>query len=307
MKESALKRRLVAIYEVLYEKKTILILHTRYRLRIMGTTRTIRYIKKTCCSISRFGDGELKIMVNAPCADIRFQRNDPKLAIKLKNIFQKEHENLLICMPHSMNGTVGMKNFAKEYWLAWSKANQIPVVEWIWKNSKKGKDSVFGDSLMTRPYMDRNNDYLANKVFSTFKELWDQRSVLIIEGEQTRMGVGNDLFDNVKSVKRILAPSENAFDHFEKIIKAIQENWHGELILLALGPTASVLAADLADLGMRALDVGHLDIEYEWFLQGAKKKTEVAGKYTNEVKVKHEIDACLDINYLQQIVCKVGC
>ena len=38
------------------------------------------------------------------------------------------------------------------------------------------------------------------------------RDVIICEGEKTRMGVGNDLLDNCKSIKRIICPSENAFD-----------------------------------------------------------------------------------------------
>ena len=38
-------------------------------------------------------------------------------------------------------------------------------------------------------------------------------------------------------------------------------------MLIALGPTATILAYDLAEKGVQALDVGHIDIEYEWFLR----------------------------------------
>ena len=45
-----------------------------------------------------------------------------------------------------------------------------------------------------------------------------------------------------------------------------------KLILIALGPTATILAYDLYKLGYRAIDIGHIDIEYEWFLRKANTK-----------------------------------
>ena len=35
------------------------------------------------------------------------------------------------------------------------------------------------------------------------------------------MGVGNDLFDNVNSIKRVLVPSVNAFDKYDEILEEI--------------------------------------------------------------------------------------
>lgn len=43
------------------------------------------------------------------------------------------------------------------------------------------------------------------------------------------------------------------------------------LILLSYGMTATVLAYDLAKLGYWAVDLGHLDLEYEWYLHGAEE------------------------------------
>ena len=57
-----------------------------------------------------------------------------------------------------------------------------------------------------------------------------------------------------------------------------------KLFILALGPTATVLAYDLATFGFQALDLGHIDIEYEWFLMGATKKVPIKNKYVNEAK-----------------------
>ena len=54
------------------------------------------------------------------------------------------------------------------------------------------------------------------------------------------------------------------------------------VVLIALGPTATVLAYDLNAKGYQALDIGHIDIEYEWYLQKAKWKTKIENKYVNE-------------------------
>ena len=53
-----------------------------------------------------------------------------------------------------------------------------------------------------------------------------------------------------------------------KIVQKYSPNEY--LILLALGPTATVMAYNLAQKGYQAIDIGHIDIEYEWYRMGAK-------------------------------------
>ena len=36
------------------------------------------------------------------------------------------------------------------------------------------------------------------------------------------------------------------------------------LFLVALGPTATVLAYDLSKIGYQAIDIGHIDISFVW-------------------------------------------
>ena len=37
------------------------------------------------------------------------------------------------------------------------------------------------------------------------KGIWEGRDIIFIEGEKSRLGVGNDLFDNAQSIHRILS------------------------------------------------------------------------------------------------------
>ena len=114
--------------------------------------------------------------------------------------------------------------------------------------------------------------------------IWIDQDILLIEGEYSRLGVNNDLFIHARSLKRILCPAKDAFERYVDIMCAARKYGSNKLILVALGQTATVLSYDLAKLGYWAIDIGHVDIEYEWFLRGAKDKLPVAGKYVNEAK-----------------------
>ena len=145
-----------------------------------------------------------------------------------------------------------------------------------------------------------------SKYIKKLKKIWEQRDVVIIEGEASRLGVDNDLFDNIKSIKRILCPSENAFFFYNKILKEALKIDKNKLILLALGPTATVLAYDLYKAGYHVVDVGHVDIEYEWYLRNATKKVKIQNKYVNEAKNGNKnIKNINDKEYLNQIIAKI--
>ena len=58
----------------------------------------------------------------------------------------------------------------------------------------------------------------------------------MVEGETSKNGIGNDLFDNVKSIKRIIYPAKNSFRVYDKILKAVLTFDKNNLILISLGP-----------------------------------------------------------------------
>ncbi len=115
------------------------------------------------------------------------------------------------------------------------------------------------------------------------------------------MGVDNDLLNNARAIRRILCPAENAFEKYEKIFDEARKVDQDVLVLIALGPAATVLSYDLFKAGFRALDVGHLDIEYEWFLRKATGKNAVYGKYVVEAGYTNVPDID-DQKYFAEIV-----
>ena len=225
-------------------------------------------------SIARYGDGELRIANNTP-SDF-FQKNDKKLAGKLSDIASSSDAKVIICFPKPLSTLKGLGLNARLFWISNSFWNRK---EWrkIINLHKK-----YGNTQITRPYMDYRNKGNAQERYDNLKLAWNEKKICIIEGEETHLGEGNNLFKNTKTIKRIIAPAKNAYDDFENILKKALSVDKDYLFLIALGPTATVLSYELAKRGRTAFDVGHIDIEYEWMLNSAKRKVLVDGKAVNE-------------------------
>ena len=119
----------------------------------------------------------------------------------------------------------------------------------------------------------------------------------------------------LEAFKEFFGPAENAFAKYDEILTEAKKISKDKLFLLALGPTATILAYDLYKEGYQAVDVGHVDIEYEWFLRKATTKIKIEGKYMGEsgvmnkgVDSKEERLNVQDLNdekYNNQIIAKI--
>ncbi len=166
----------------------------------------------------------------------------------------------------------------------------------------------YGNTSVTRPYHDYKGKQLSRGIFEKFKQLYQDRRVLIVEGSGTRLGLGNDLLDGALEVKRITTLNRNAFSVYDRLFETVLAQAASfDLVLISLGPTATVLAYDLSQHGIRCIDSGHVDIEYEWMLASATHKMKVEGKNVNEAGVLlGEQNTVEDTVYQQQILQHVG-
>ena len=247
------------------------------------------------CSLCRYGDGEYKVMAGMSNG---FQKEDARLALRLRQVLKSEEAGLLVCIPNIREDMDLRTDTARRFW-------EDFVGEYGKSFSKMlSPEKKYGNAHVTRLYMDYQSCGKSEAWFQKLRQLWAGKELLIVEGEQTRLGVGNDLFSDAKSIRRILCPGKSAFSHYDEILETVKSVWNGELVLIALGQTATVLAHDLHLAGIRALDIGHIDIEYEWFLAGATEKTAIPGKFVKEVDGQlHSVDPP---EYLAQIAAKVG-
>lgn len=260
-------------------------------IHVMTAEETIKLIVSKRLSVSRYGDGEMLIIKGK---DIGFQSYSSELSRRLIEILETKKDNHLVCIPRSLVDFSPYTLEASAFW-KWSFVKHINH----WKEFLK-QNYIYGDSLFTRFYIDMKEKSTTCNRLAILKMLWDNRDLLIVEGMESRLGIGNDLFDNAHSIQRILCPSLNAFSNYDKIKVEVQKFSKHALVLIALGPTATVLAYDLSVLGYQSIDIGHIDIEYEWYLRNAKIKIPIPGKFVNEC---HSVgDELKDDIYQRQIV-----
>ena len=269
-------------------------------IKILSPLDTLNEIIYNNKSISRFGDGEIKLIYGV---GIRFQKPSKELSVRLKEVLESQLNGLLVGINNSLKRDY-LNLFderGRDFWGRWAENNKVKISKLL------NNDVNYGSSLISRFYLEYQDKSGVSEFVKVLKKVWDGKDILIVEGKKSRLGVGNDLFDNTKSIQRILCPVTNAFDIYDKIYDEILKYGKNKLILLALGPTATVLAYDLYNDGYQALDIGHVDIEYEWYLKKAKSKVQIKNKFVNEVnKGKNKVDENIkDESYNSQIVSEI--
>lgn len=270
-------------------------LSKKFKPIVLNTDETIDKLLSGEISMSRYGDGEFALMGGV---NLKFQKYDKELANRLVEIIQSNNENHIVCIPNVFNTLDIYTEKAKKYWSNYLDRN-LHKLDFI-KFDKK-----YYDTQVTRLYIDTKDKTLVKDRYNRIKKLWKGKNILIIEGEKSRLGVGNDLFKEVKSLTRIICPAQSAFEKYNEILEAGKKYGKDRLILIALGPTATVLAYDLYKSGYRALDIGHIDIEYEWFLEGVSEKKPVKNKYIGEIAGGDIVEEMQNKKYKEEICLEI--
>lgn len=251
----------------------------RPKINILEDEETVRLLRDKGYSLARFGDGEFQWMANRHEVS-GFQQSSYQLSESLKEAFYSNIDKLIIGIPRALVSDEGYNLHAKSFWRGFVVRNHDLLASLLDSNNTR-----YANASITRPYIDYSDKTEAPARFELVKSIWNGRDLLIIEGASTGFGIGNDLLDNAAHVRRLEAPPMDAFARYDDILStALQAARPDCLILLCLGPTASVLAYDFAKAGYQAIDIGHFDLEYEWFLRGAKSKDQIPGKHVNENK-----------------------
>ncbi|MCY0969561.1 SP_1767 family glycosyltransferase [Chryseobacterium wangxinyae] len=270
------------------------------KYNVLSIEATIEKIIKEKISISRFGDGEFRLTL--PDYTLVFQDGGERIKKRLQEVLKSNQTNHIVCLPFEHFRDFDLPT---KYW--WYKFLNIygNRIKFFIPTNK-----TYGNVFITRFYIgfaDKSEKRIT-AIVSHLKKIWVQQDILIIEGKYSRLGVGNDLFDSARSLQRIVCPPKNAFEHYHEILQATEKHGKDKLVLLALGPTATILAYDLAKKGFWALDVGHIDIEYMWFLMKAKDKIPVEGRHVNEANEQKSLEIPEEFReqYLKSIIIEIG-
>lgn len=210
---------------------------------------TVQKIIADKCSIARFGDGELKLCVGK---DQMNQRGGKQIRRKLCAILCGNVPNgLLVGIPRIYDGHLGAMGKRKaQFWATYTEQRFARLYR---------DDMTYWSAFITRP--DSAPAIDNDGYWGLIRRIWGGRNVVYVQGEG-REFQQTGIFDNAKAVSLLFGPRNDAFDKKGPLLNTIMQYPKNALVLLSLGPTATVLAHDVCKRGYQALDIGHLPAFY---------------------------------------------
>lgn len=279
-----IKDILGAILYFLYEKD---ILHNK--IKVHSIDETIDELLRTEKSMVRFGDGEI-VMIKG--RDLVLQKAQPEIAEGLKKILAYPYDDLIVTIPGVFDTLSDHTKESRQFW-----RDHLLMCR---KTYEKycNPDRVYYSTFISRCYYFAKDKNRCAQWYDGIRDIWKDRSVVVVEGERSHNGVGNDLLDRAAGVERIICPPKDAYGSLNRILEACMQYDRDRLFLLSVGVAAKFIAMELFEKGYRVLDIGNLDMEYEWYVRGADhkiplEKHEIVGEEANREAGYTE--------YLQQI------
>jgi len=214
------------------------------QLSLLGTIDEIRDKK---LNLARFGDGEMRLMLRLDF-NLKFQRNTPALQEALAGVIdfaRDSPDKLLIGLPQPYRD------------LFWSGVHGD-----MWRQVESIVEDIprFANSHISRPIM---FEVHGQDAVNAWRTIWEGLDVTVVTGEGSRFGLTPELFDNVRSTRFEYSLPAGAFVDVPRMIDVLKDD-PSDLVLLSLGPSGTIIAAELARHGKWALDIGHLSNSYEY-------------------------------------------
>ena len=263
-------------------------------VKVQSMDETIEELLNTNKSLVRFGDGEITVLKGN---DITFQKSSNEISEGLKRIISYSYDGLIVALPPVFDGVELYKSQSRSFW----KEHLLTARKTYtcFCNNQR----VYGNAFFSRFYYAYKDKQICEEWITKIKLLWKDKDIVIVEGVTSHNGVGNDLFAEAKSIERILCPAVNAMEVYDEIIGACKLYSKNALFLLSVGITAKFLAEELYLNQYRVIDIGNLDIEYEWYLRKADSKIKIEKydyiSYDDNAKAGYT-------EYLKQIKVKIG-
>lgn len=263
---------LAAIVYFLYEKG---ILHNK--IQVHSIDETIDELLQTEKSMVRFGDGEI-VMIKG--VDLMLQKASTEIADGLKEILSYPHDDLMVTIPGIFDGLSEHHRASRQFW-----RDHLLFCRKTYE-TYCNPDRIYYTTFVSRCYYFTKDRTSCGEWFAKIRKIWENRDVVIVEGTRTHNGVGNDLLDTARSIERIICPPSDAYSAIPEILEACVTYEKDRLFLLSVGVAAKFLAAELFRQGYRVLDIGNLDMEYEWYVRRTPgkcklEKHDIAGEEAN--------------------------
>lgn len=243
------------VIEKMIEEKIIEMTNVNCFPVIKNVEETIQVINEGA-SLCRFGDGEITLIKGI---DIPFQVASKELTDRLTEVLSSNYKNICIAIPKFIfSPKNGLDEWTCNFWKDNGKSFRDVVLKYI------SLSNIYYSAEVTVASAAYEN-FDKEKYFKSFRNIWQDKDVTIITGSTVFDKIEYNIFDNAKSVDYVFAPSVNAFESYSEILEKAKLIDKNRIIISILGPTAKIITYDLAKLGYRALDLGHIAKFYDWY------------------------------------------
>ena len=237
------------------------------RIKVHTVEETIRELLCTEKSMVRFGDGEITVIGGK---SLKLQKVNPEISKGLQRILKYEYDDMIVTIPEIFDNLSLYRKESRQFW-----KEHLLIYRKIYKRYCNPARIYYSTSF-SRFYYALEDKSVCDVWAKEIRKIWADKDIVVVEGERTHNGVGNDLLATAGSVERIIGPASDAYDRLDEILDCCRNYSRDRLFLVSLGVAAKFIAERLFLEGYRVLDIGNLDVEYEWYLHRQKGKTALA-------------------------------
>lgn len=217
--------------------------------QVIGEVQTLELVLSGR-SIARYGDGEFKMA--RYITGIKSQEPNPELTRRLAGILHDSGE-CLVGIPNILSNSPKLEHWAK-----------FMIYHQLLSPTKQ-----YYSSFITRP--DSAPWIDTPEYWAMVESLWRGRDVTLVRGSGKSFTAERLMAAGARSVVEIMprlahnGRQQHAFTQYDELMERIGTPAR---CLIALGPTATVMAVDLCQKGVHAVDVGHLGLFHKKHIAG---------------------------------------
>lgn len=240
---------------------------------IKNEYETLEWIREERKSLARYGDGEFKL-----CKGKNQISQPPGEAIgkRLRGILKSDDENLLVGIPNIFNkeSFLRMPEDKQHFWKSYCGDKTVNLLQ---------LDKQYVSSFVTR--VDSAPGINTVAYWHAWMSVWSGKRVLLVKGARCGFNKANPL-ETAAEVFTWIGPDIDAFSKYDEILKQVVaevKEKEIDLVVLSLGPTATILAADLSSIGIWALDLGHFGqsfARWKWALLKEAESPSILRRYS---------------------------
>lgn len=188
-------------------------------------------------SIARFGDGEFNLVRGGNCVS---QRAVPGIQLELRNILLSHDPRLLVAIPRIDERSPKNVN--------WTKCCSH-------YGDHLSRKKQYFSAFITRP--DSAPWIATTEYYELIESLWKGQDITMVYGSERSLSLDFPPMQSAKSINVVKTDYAHTYHRIDEIERDIHLAGN-ERVLLMCGPTATCLAARLADDAFHAVDLGHI-------------------------------------------------